>query len=55
MDRTLIVLENRYKRVSIEVPYNELTLEELFNDLITPAVKGLGYYGVEKYFNIGDD
>lgn len=35
--------------VSVMVPRQELTLSEMFEDLVVPALTALGFFGAEKF------
>jgi len=52
LSKTSIVIDNNYKKVSIEIDGNDHTLDELLDNLVAPALHALGYQFDELYFDV---
>jgi hypothetical protein len=43
-ESTVLKIKNKYKEITIEVPHSDLTIDQVMEDLVKPALIGMGYH-----------
>jgi hypothetical protein len=56
-ESTVLKIKNKYKEITIEVPYSNLSIDQVMEDLVKPALIGMGYNHllIDEIFGENDD